>query len=240
MESRGTILATRPIPTWQLKLLRRFPRIPFVAAVEISCEGSTVNGKSRNLSVGGMLLDAACSFPPRTEVWVTFQLPTGRTVRAVARVVHWRPGKQVGIEFMHMGNTDWNEVSKSIEIKESRERRSIRIPERLFVELYWSQGNAMVHQSAQTILLSRHGGLVLSQAAPPPETFLVVWCPDRRMGASARVVSREECEGLLAVALEFVRDANFWGIDFEPQDWNRNRSVSFVPGNPVPPSSIQA
>lgn len=232
-------MATRAIPTWQRKLLRRFPRVAFNASVELLCGEATIIGKSRNLSIGGMLLDADCAFPPQSEVWVTFQLPTGRTIRAVARVIHHRPGKQLGIEFTHMGNSDWNELGKCIEIKESRERRSIRIPERLFVDLYWNQGQGFIHQSAQTILLSRHGGLVLSPVAPPPETSLVIWCPDRRLGASARVVSREECEGLLAVALEFTRDANFWGINFEPQDWQRNRSVCFAPAAPVPSNSVQ-
>jgi len=164
------------------------------------------------------------SYPPQTQLYVSFQLPTGWPVKCVAKVVHCRPGKYLGIEFTHMGNADWNALGKSIEIKENYQRRSIRIPERLFVSLHWNHGSDSVHQQAQTILLSRHGCLLLSQAAPPPGASLVIWCPERRIGAAARTVSCEQdAEGLFMVALEFGRDGNFWGIDFEPQDWKKYR-----------------
>jgi hypothetical protein len=214
----------RAVPAWQLKFLRRFPRIAFASAVEIVCGDASYQGTSRNLSTGGMLLDLDCHLPPQTPLCVSFQLPTGAPVKALARVVHCRPGKRLGIEFTHMGNADWNALGKAIEIKESYQRRSIRIPERLMVELHWHQGLHAFHQPAQTILLSRHGCLLLSETAPPPKVSLVIWCVERRMGAAARVVSCEQdTEGLAMVALEFARDANFWGIDFEPWEWHRHR-----------------
>jgi hypothetical protein len=215
-------VVARTVPAWQLKLLRRFPRIGFVVPVEIFCADQTYQGRSRNLSLGGMLMDADCNLQPRTQIYVSFELPTGWPIKSVARVIHRRPGKQMGIEFTHMGNADWNALGKSIEVKENFQRRSIRIPERLFVNLHWHNKRRPVHEEAQTVLLSRHGCLVLSQAAPPPKSSLVIWCPERRLGAAARVVSCEQdFEGLFMVALEFNRDANFWGIDFEPQDWQR-------------------
>src|SRR5690349_17559831 len=157
-------MVARTVPAWQLKLLRRFPRIGFIAPVEIFCGNETFRGKSRNLSLGGMLLDADCNIQPRTQVYVSFQLPTGWPIKSVARVVHARSGKHLGIEFTHMGNADWNALGKSIDFKEFYQRRSIRIPERLFVNLHWNHERAPVHQSAQTVLLSRHGCLLLSQA----------------------------------------------------------------------------
>lgn len=220
-------MVARSVPDWQLKLLRRYPRIGFVAPVEIFCGDDTFHAKSRNLSLGGMLLDGDCDLPPGTQVYLSFQLPTGWPVKSVARVIHCRPRKQLGIEFTHMGNADWNALGKSIEIKEDYQRRSIRIPERLFVDLHWIDCRVPVHQPAQTILLSRHGCLLVSQAAPPPETWLVIWCPERRIGAAARIVwCEQDVEGLFMVALEFGRDANFWGIDFDPQDWKKYRETS--------------
>ncbi len=217
----------RAIPAWQLKLMRRFPRIAFVTPVDIACGDDHFQGKSLNLSAGGMLVETECQVLPRTQLYVSFQLPTGSPVKSVARVVHCRPGRYLGVEFTRMGNADWNALGKSIEIKESYQRRSIRIPERLMVELYWNHQSLAVHQMAQTILLSRHGCLLLCQSSPPAESRLVIWCPERRIGASARVVSCEQnLEGLAIVALEFARDANFWGIDFEPQDWTRRRPAS--------------
>jgi hypothetical protein len=188
------------------------------------CGDETFRATIRNLSAGGMLVDADCTLPPQASLCVSFQLPTGLPIRALARVIHCRPGARLGIEFTHMGNADWNALGKAIEIKESYQRRSIRIPERLIVELYWKQGCTPVRQPAQTILLSRHGCLLISEASPPPKTSLVIWCVERRIGAAARVVSCEQgSEGLAMVALEFARDANFWGIDFEPWEWQRHR-----------------
>lgn len=218
-------MAARAVPAWQLKLLRRFPRIAFAAPIEVVCGDEIFQGTSRNLSAGGMLLDAPCCLLPQATVCVTFQLPTGLPVKAVARVVHSRPGQRLGIEFTHMGNADWNALAKAIEIKESYQRRSIRIPERLMVDLHWQEGCTAVHQAAQTILLSRHGCLLLSEMAPPPKSSLIIWCVERRLGAAARVVSCErDAEGLAMVALEFIRDANFWGIDFEPGQWKHTAS----------------
>jgi hypothetical protein len=171
-----------------------------------------------------MLLEADCCFLPQTPLCVSFQLPTGLPIKALARVIHCRPGQRLGIEFTHMGNADWNALGTAIEIKESYHRRSIRIPERLMVELHWKQGSIPIRQSAQTILLSRHGCLVQSEMAPPPKISLIIWCLERRMGAAARVVSCEQDgQGLAMVALEFARDANFWGIDFQPWEWQRHR-----------------
>lgn len=215
-------MAARAIPAWQLKLLRRFPRIAFSAPVEIVCGDERFHGTCRNLSTGGMsvLIDAKHHLLPQTPLGVAFDLPTGMGIRALARVIHCRPGERLGIEFTHMGNSDWNALSKSIEIKESFQRRSIRIPERMMVELHWHQEGNAIHQPAQTILLSRHGCLLLSEAAPPAQRSLVIWCAERRLGAAARVVScQEDSEGVAMVALEFHRDANFWGIDFEPWQW---------------------
>lgn len=218
-------MVARAIPAWQLELVRRFPRIPYVAPVEGICGDLTFTGMSRNLSAGGMLLEADCQLPPHTPVYVSFQLPTGLHVKAVARVVHSRPGGRLGIEFTHMGNADWNALGKAIEIKESYQRRSIRIPERLMVELHWNQGSASIYQPAQTILLSRHGCLLVCEAALPAQTLLVIWCGERRMGAAARVVTCEEDgEGLVMVALEFIRDVNFWGIDLQPCQWRRSHA----------------
>lgn len=217
-------MAEREIPSWQLKFLRRFPRIALAVPVEVLCSDVLVLGTSRNLSAGGMLLDTSCQLPPQTPVCVSFQLPTGLPIRALARVVHCRPGQRVGIEFTHMGNADWNALNKAIEVKESFHRRSIRIPERLMVELHWREKDRAVQGPAQTILLSRHGCLLQSQMAPPPKTGLVIWCIERHMGSAARVISCEQDpEGLAIVALEFTCDANFWGIDFKPWEWQRQR-----------------
>jgi hypothetical protein len=220
-------MVARKIPDWELTLIRKSPRMAFVAPVEVLCRGESFTARSRNLSVGGMGIESDRGLLPQAQLHVYFELPTGEPIIAAARVIHCRPGRSLGVEFTNMPRIMWHALARATEIKQNYERRSIRIPERLFVRLYWQQDSVVVEKTAQTVLLSRHGCLLRSPAAPPPNTQLVIFCPDRRIGAPARVVFRQldNDDGLFTVGLEFVRDINFWGIDFSPQAWKQCRGT---------------
>lgn len=211
-------MLARTVPAWEFELVRKFPRIWFVAPVEVLFETTVFAAESRNLSLGGMLLEVSCDLPPSTRVHVHFPLPTGVSVVAAARVVHCRPGMQIGIEFTNLASTIRDALCEAIKAKQTGQRRSIRIPERLFVHLQWDEDGGPMEQTAQTVLLSRHGCLLLSKTAPPPNAQLLIHWPDLGTGASARVVSRQhDLDGLFKTALEFAEDTNFWGIDFEAE-----------------------
>lgn len=230
-------MVARKYPAWESALLRKHPRMGFVAPVEFLYDGTVLVGKSRNLSLGGMLLETPCTLPLHAKIFLHFQLGTGVPVIAAARIVHSRPGVRVGLEFTRMDNLTRAALAQALQIKASFERRSIRIPERLMVRLLWDEAGRFVDQCAQTILLSRHGCLLAAQAAPAPASRLVIFCPDRRIGVPARVVSREQDEdGLFTVALEFISNVNLWGIDFEPEDWQRCRAAASATesGGPIP------
>jgi hypothetical protein len=209
-------MVAQTVPAWQFDLMRKFPRIGFVTPVEALVEGAVINAQSRNLSVGGMLLDANCNLPPGARLHVHFQLSTGDAVVAAARVVHCRPGVRMGIEFTNLASATREAVAHATQIEPCFERRSIRIPERLFVSLQWNQDGTTMEQPAQTVLLSLHGCLLLSETAPQPNAPLLICWREGEIRAAARVVSRQQDpDGLFKVALEFVDDTNFWGIDFE-------------------------
>jgi PilZ domain len=211
---------------WRLRVVRKFPRMGFIAPVEVLYRGETFTAKSHNLSVGGMLLDANGAFLPGAELRVQFLLPTGFELRAKARVVYCRAGKRVAVEFTQMETAHWHALDEAIQIHGSGVRRRLRTSERLFVRVYWHEGNTVVVAPAETTLLSRYGCLLLSEQAPPPNTCLIIWCPQVRVGVSARVVSRRQNpDGLFTVALDFARDANVWSMDVEAEDWRRRRRL---------------
>jgi len=73
-----------------------------------------------------------------------------------------------------------------------------------------------VSELAETIVISRHGGLVSTRARLAMNDEVLVWWPDGRRGASARVVHRHPtgAAGLVEVGFEFLQEMNFWGLDF--------------------------
>ncbi len=73
----------------------------------------------------------------------------------------------------------------------------------------------LAQRKAETVLLSWHGCLLLTDAAPGSNALLTIHWPDTGAVTSARVVSKEEdTDGMFKMALAFIDDANFWGIDF--------------------------
>lgn len=209
-------MAARGAPSWERNLIRKFPRIDFVAPVQIPCGSEVLSARSRNLSLGGMLLEAECNFPPGAELRVCFELAAGKPMNPRARVVHCRPGERLGVEFIGLEEYERTALREFIRVDEIHQRRGIRLPERLFVRLYWSAAGRVLDVPAETILLSRHGCMLLSQTLPPPSAALTLWWPDKQAGTDAKIVwRRDEPNGWITAALEFGRDSNFWGINFE-------------------------
>jgi len=206
------------VPAWEFSFIRKSPRIRFVVPVEVLFERSVFTAQSQSLSVGGMLLEATCDLAPSTTVRVHFLLPTGFPVIAAAQVVYCRPGMHIGIEFTNLDSATQDALRESVNPKQTGQRRSIRIPERFFVELQWDEDGTPMEETAQTVLLSQHGCLLLSKTAPYPNARLQIRWPEMGTATSARVVSRQPgLDGLFKTALEFAEDTKFWGIDFEAE-----------------------
>ena len=212
-------MVTQIAPAWQFRLMRRFPRMPFAVPAEVFFQGTVFTAQSQNLSLGGMLLQGTCDFPMLAPLQVCFPLPTGVSILAAARVVHCRPAVRVGVEFLNLESATLDALRQAIKTEQSGLRRSIRIPERLYLYLQWEQDGTPVQRTAETILLSRHGCLLLSSGAPRSNALLTIRWPDTGAVTSARVVSKEEyIDGMFKMALVFTEDANFWGIDFAAEE----------------------
>jgi hypothetical protein len=71
-------------------------------------------------------------------------------------------------------------------------------------------------EMAQTILISRHGGLLATRARFKAEESVYIWSPAHKKGAFASIIFRNVrgIDGLAEMGFRFNDDENFWGVDF--------------------------
>lgn len=85
---------------------RGLPRITVDTPVRVASEGAEVWGTARNVSRGGIFVEADATYPPGSEVQLEFPLPDRRTVLEPTAAVVWvrlpaggaRPG--MGLRFL--------------------------------------------------------------------------------------------------------------------------------------------
>lgn len=194
---------------------RQFPRVSFSTAVELRAPDGVAYGYSENISLGGMLVGCEAAFAPDTRVLVSFILRGSGRLQIQSRVVHCRSGMRVGLQFLDLSADQKTLLSNFTQPTITAQRRSPRIPVRLFVQLCWTDHGRPAQVPAETVLISRHGCLVLTEAAVHAGASISVCWPECKMTAQTRVVSRQDCVGELArVALEFTGVDDFWGPYF--------------------------
>lgn len=88
---------------------RLFERMAYVTMTELTYDGTTVDGRSEDISLGGMLVRTAGAIPAQAKVRVKFDLPrVGRTV-TVGATIRWcreaRDGGHAnGVQFVDLPN----------------------------------------------------------------------------------------------------------------------------------------
>jgi PilZ domain len=203
------------IPSAPPDARRRFPRVPLVTAVELQTACSVAYGFSENISLGGMLVRSEVSLAPATPALTTFVLRGAGRMQIESRVVHCRPGVRTGLEFVRLTEVQQTILKEFAQPKITTLRRSARIPVRLFLELSWIDRGQMLDALAETVLISRHGCLVLTKADVAVGRHISLKWPDIGIGTRARVVSRQDCASELPrIAMEFVETDSFWGSYF--------------------------
>jgi hypothetical protein len=198
---------------------RRFPRVPLAIPVEVWLPHMATIASSHNISMGGMLLD--WRRPPLaagTEIRILFNLPTGHSVSSPAKVVHAR-GAALGVRFIDLEEPARMALSRFLRRVMTYTRRGARLTRRMHVTIRGVDSPACAFEMAETIVISRHGGLLSTRAHFFLGDQIFLWWPDGRRGANVRVVNRRVSgtAGLVELGFEFVQAFNFWGIDF-PDD----------------------
>lgn len=202
---------------------RRHLRVKLVTQVESHRGGRTGLGRMENISLGGALILSPETFETGSEVVVRFTLPGGRPIEARSKVAREVPGTQMGLRFEELKPEDRKAIAQFVEEVKPYRRRSARLPRRVVVEVGWRDLEGNDHrESAETRLLSLHGGMVLTLTGLKPGTDIVVLRPEQQREARARVVFRAlgGPGGRAEVAFEFLEPGNFWDIEF-PQDETR-------------------
>lgn len=96
-------------------------------------------------------------------------------------------------------------------------RRSARLPRRYTIVLRWDDREGQSHEElAETELVSRHGGMLLSPTPLKPGDEILVSWPEKRREARARIIYREmgRVENLAELGFEFADSENFWEMEF--------------------------
>ncbi len=214
---------------------RRSPRVPILTQVEAQGEAITALGRARDISVGGLLIETPETFAEGATVVVRFFIPNlPRPVQAAGRVVRACEGKSMAISFLGLRPSDQEKVLDYIAEAEGEQiraffsgmepaappvRRSARIPRQMSVVLSWQDDEGHTQQEAvQTLLLSKHGAMVLSIKELEPGQLLRIAVPDSGKKGVSRVVwvKAAEVPGRVEVGIEMLGAENFWDMEFPP------------------------
>jgi uncharacterized protein (TIGR02266 family) len=101
--------------------LRGLPRVAVEAPVRLRVESEQALGNARNLSRGGIFVEAEATQPPQTELSLRFQLPGAEEVLApTARVIWRRPAcaearAGMGLQFLALDRTGGRHIEEFVQ-----------------------------------------------------------------------------------------------------------------------------
>lgn len=96
---------------------RLHKRAPMVAPVDAETGGKNYSIESRNISVGGMLVRSAITFPEQTPLLVRFTLPgDAHEIVTAAVVQHSSPDAFMGIRFESLPAAAYSAIEKYVDM----------------------------------------------------------------------------------------------------------------------------
>lgn len=204
-------------PAWHQVCRRASTRVRFATVVRIESRGRSCEGQSVNVSLGGMLV--ACknhSFHALEHVLLTFEIEKGFFAELPAQVIHARKGEYFGVRWLDLPMEYAQILTRRTTVPAMAQRRSERLAQRFFLELKWNDESRERIEPAETVLISKHGCLLLSRSEIPVGHHVQLAWRERKLTAAARVAySEPTLDGdLNKVALEFEAANELWGQDF--------------------------
>ena len=85
---------------------RKQRRVSLFTQIESRSSGATSLGRTRNISMNGLLVESRDTFESQTNVIVRFSLASGRTIQAEGVVIHSLLGVHMGIKFIQLKDDD--------------------------------------------------------------------------------------------------------------------------------------
>jgi hypothetical protein len=193
---------------------RRHPRVHVALPVELRSGMLVALGTTEDLSVGGMRVTSPVRLERERDVWLRFNLPNGYSVRARGEVRHALPDGRVGLSFGELATRDHVALAEIINRLLGYARRGERKPRRLHLTIRPVGALESEQELAETMLISQHGGLLVSRAHfKLLERIWVTW-PERQKSAGAKIVYRRVAGpgGLVELGFTFDDVENFWEL----------------------------
>lgn len=193
---------------------RRHPRVRVNLPVEMRSGLMLALGTTADLSEGGMLLASPVRLDREPDLWLRFNLPNGYSVRTRGRIVHIQPDGRLGVSFEQLSPNDRFALAEALQRLLGYTRRGERRPKRVHVTVRPVGSLESEQEIAETVLISQHGGLLLSRAHLRLLDRVTLAWPERRRSATARIVFRRPAGpgGLAEFGFTFEDDDNFWEL----------------------------
>ncbi len=193
---------------------RAYPRVPLHSPVEVKTPSRLFIGQIENISIGGLLVSSEPAPTIDSELQLLFNLAAGRTISATAVVRH-ATKRAFGVQFHDLSPAAQEAITEFCETSLGHVRRSGRIPQRLLVTV---RGKRKEDQDelAETITLSRNGGLLACRARFFVGNRLELFWPEKKRHAEIEIVSSQAAAtGLLELGFQFQNpEFDFWELDF--------------------------
>ena len=204
-------------PAWHQVCRRASTRVRFDTTVRIEGGGHSCEGHTVNVSLGGMMV--ACknhTFHPLEHVLLTFEIEKGFFAELPGQIVHARRGEYFGVRWLDLPVEYAQILTRRTTLPSMEHRRSDRLAQRFFLELNWNDGLRDRVEPAETVLISKHGCLLLTRSDIPVGQHIQLAWRERRLSATARVAySEPTLDGdLNKIALEFETANELWGQTF--------------------------
>lgn len=204
-------------PLAEYQPARAHPRLPVTTPLQVKLDGQAWVWNTIDISVGGLGFQCpAAPPPPSTKLKLLFNLPNGYSV-STEGVVRYVLSDRVGVQFSDLPSESRSALEDYTYRAMSYTRDGGRIAKRLYVTLT-SVTSGSEEQIAETVILSRNGGLLICRAAfKVGEELRLTWS-ERHRSARIAVTFRRECgAGGLAELGFALRDVNdFWQMEFPP------------------------
>ncbi len=82
-------------------------------------------GRTRNISMNGLLVESRDTFDPQTNVIVRFSLASGHTIQAEGVVIHCLLGVHMGIKFIQLKDDDRKIIERFVKQVAPRATREL-------------------------------------------------------------------------------------------------------------------
>lgn len=96
--------------------LRRHHRVPFTEAVVFTRKGSDARaqGRSTDISLGGMFVETTAAEPFGTEVVVHVHVPGEPSAFALPGIVRWTAPDGMGVQFGNLGARETHTITELV------------------------------------------------------------------------------------------------------------------------------